>query len=71
MKTTFTTQTYNDAGLLRAYIAERFGQGFEYGMSPDRYHRAIRLSKRLATLAGLSLETVIETAKTDAAILYA
>lgn len=68
---TFSNQTYNDAGLLREYIAAKFGQGFAYGMDTYRFGRGLRLSRRLAKLTGLPLDTVIETAKADAAILFA
>ncbi len=60
-----TIEVMNDAGLLRQYIAERFGQVLTFGGSSATYFRARRLIKRLQKLTGLGYYEILEKIKDD------
>lgn len=61
-----TNRTWNDAGLLREYFTARgFGKYLEFGGTPNLVFRALDMAKRIAVLAGISLEKAIEDLKAD------
>jgi len=62
----YTLQVSNDAGLLREYIAHEYGQAlFLGGCIYSVYSNAMRLVRRLARLAGLSVESVLADLRAD------
>ena len=50
---------WDDAGLLREYVGERFGFGFAYGMDWERFASARRICRRIAELTGQELAAVM------------
>ncbi len=61
-----TNRTWNDAGLLREYFsAKGFGRYLEFGGTPKFVFRALDLAARIAELAGLTVEKVVEDLKAD------
>ena len=60
-----TITEMRDAGLLRARITEVYGQVLTFGGSAPTYFHAMRLVRRLARLAGLSLATVMSDIQSD------
>lgn len=60
---------YNDAGLLREYISERYGDFFTYGGALGTHERAMKAAHRLAKLTGYPVSKIIETARADYALL--
>ena len=61
----FTHHTWHDAGLLRQYIGSEFAPFFDYGISMERYARMLRLARRLAALAQLTLDQVMADLQAD------
>ena len=56
---------WNDAGLLREYVAERFGSGLYFGMPWERFASARRICRRIAELTGQELDAVMAQAVKD------
>ena len=54
-----------DAGLLREYIAERYGAILSFGGDGHTYHLAMCLAKRLARMTGIDLEEIIAAIRSD------
>lgn len=54
------TQTWNDAGLLRQYIADKFAHQFAVGFELTTFSRALRLCNRVAQLTGGSRDQIFD-----------
>ena len=68
----YTARTANDAGLLRQYLAQRFGQYIAgNGRLPHATARFVERSiARLAKMAGTTVEQIAADLKADAEALY-
>jgi hypothetical protein len=65
-KLMMTAQVWNDAGLLREYIAVRHGATLTFGgCSFDQFTRARKHCRRLASLIGSSIDAVMDSARAD------
>ncbi len=69
----YTTRTASDAGLLREYLAHRYGQYISGASSlPYATARFVDLSiARLAKMTGATVEQVVADLQADAAALAA
>jgi len=47
-----TNETWNDAGLLRQYVVDRFAHQLAAGFHQEAFSRALRLCTRIAQLTG-------------------
>lgn len=63
--TAYTPATWNDAGLLREYLADRYGADFCSGGGFVGQGRAMRLAVRLCNLSMVPLAEIIEAIKAD------
>lgn len=68
-KPKFTAATWNDAGLLREYVATHYGHFFTFGASSETAARAMRCAGRLGRLTGRTVNEIADTARTDYALL--
>lgn len=68
----YTLRTATDAGLLREYLAHRYGQYLTFGGSlPYGTARFVERSvARLAKLTGKTVEQVVADLQADAAVLF-
>jgi hypothetical protein len=55
----YTPAVAKDAGLMREYITNRYGQTLKFGGSALTYFSGVKLCKKLAKKTGLTLETII------------
>jgi hypothetical protein len=60
------TQTWNDAGLLREYIANKFAHQFEVGFHQTGFSRALRLCNRVAQLTGGNRDEIFDQIAAEA-----
>lgn len=61
-----STQIWNDAGLLREFVVERYGPFILSGGSLDTYRRYCCLAERMAALTGIAINTIFGELITDA-----
>jgi hypothetical protein len=62
----------NDAGLLREFIAERYGYHFDGAyVHPDTHRRAYATARRLAAMLGTTVAAVVAQAVQDFADMSA
>lgn len=68
----YTTATANDAGLLREYLAHRYGQYLTFGGSLGySSYRFLEFSiQRLAKMTGTTVEQVRADLRADADVLF-
>lgn len=59
--------TWNDAGLLREYFTEKFGEFCAFGGSPETARRAKSIAARLAAISGKTIVQVYADAREAAA----
>ena len=60
-----TNRTFKDAGLMREYLAARYGSVLEFGSTPGTYFHAIRVCRILARMTSQTVEAVIDTIRND------
>lgn len=62
---------FQDAGLLRQYVAERYADVLIYGGPLEAWRRGYRLVKILSRMSGKSVDEVLRDLRTDYRLLNA
>jgi len=62
------SEVMNDAGLLREYVALRYGQVLLFGGTWATWRRAGQLIKLLAAMTGLGFDEVLAAIRSDAEV---
>jgi len=61
----FNWEVWNDAGLLREYVAEHYGSVLCNGGPDDQRHWATKFCQRLARISKLSIDQVVADVRAD------